>query len=74
MGWDWEKQPRDPATGRWMRPPEREPRDRLIMLRMTGEEYRQLTEAARAGGLTYTAVIMAGLEAAGSLSRARPDR
>ena len=53
-GNDWQSQPRDPETGRFLRREEDQPRTETIKLRLTPRERRQIEEAASASGTTMT--------------------
>lgn len=50
---DWQSQPRDPNTGRFLRRAE-EPRSETIKLRLTPQERRQIEEMAAVMGMTIT--------------------
>ena len=51
---DWESQPRDPETGRFLRRDEEQPRSEIIHIRLTPRERRQIEQAAEAAGSTIT--------------------
>lgn len=58
MGIDWEKQPRNPETGRWLEKKYPENRNRMLQIRLTGDEMEQIYRAAAVRGMTVTAYVV----------------
>jgi len=60
MGVDWQRQPRDQETGRFLRKASA-PRARWLKLRLTSAELRALAEDAARVGMTQTEYVRACL-------------
>ena len=62
MGVDWEKQPRNPKTGRWELDDEHQRRDCWLRLRLTEAERLAIQTDANYLDMTITGYILAAIE------------
>lgn len=60
MGVDWDKQTRDPVTGRWYSD---DPRFERLILRLTDEDRKLIEDGARRSGLSMTEFVLTAVRA-----------